>query len=65
MIGTFVVQDTGPAGAFSTPVDLTSLPTTPSHSVMAGETWLFQVWYRDMNPGPTSNLTDVVAVTFR
>ncbi|MCP3916270.1 MAG: hypothetical protein GY711_12005 [bacterium] len=29
-----------------------------------GETWNFQCWYRDNNPGPTSNFTDAVSVTF-
>jgi hypothetical protein len=30
-----------------------------------GETWSFQAWFRDVNPGVTSNFTDGVAVTLR
>ena len=37
----------------------------PPHTVLPGDTWNFQAWFRDMNPGPTSNFTDGVAVTFR
>lgn len=33
----------------------------PAH----GETLVFQLWFRDQNPGPTSNLTDGLAVTFK
>ena len=32
--------------------------------VAAGETWNFQAWYRDANPGPTSNFTPSVSVLF-
>jgi hypothetical protein len=28
-------------------------------------TWNFQRWYRDLNPGSTSNFTDALRVTFR
>ena len=31
---------------------------------MPGETWNFQAWFRDNNPGPTSNFTDGVSVLF-
>ncbi|MFT5291611.1 MAG: hypothetical protein ACI82F_003696, partial [Planctomycetota bacterium] len=31
--------------------------------VMAGQTWNFQCWSRDNNPGPTSNFTDAVSIT--
>ncbi|QDV04740.1 hypothetical protein Poly30_02330 [Planctomycetes bacterium Poly30] len=30
---------------------------------MAGETWLFQYWFRDANPGATSNTSGAVSVT--
>ena len=39
-------------------------PTLSSIPVLAGETWNFQSWFRDQNPGSTSNFTDAVAVTF-
>ena len=54
----------GPNGEFTIQVDLTSIPTSPPHSVVAGETWNFQAWFRDKNPGSTSNFTNGVAVTF-
>ena len=31
---------------------------------MPGQTWNFQAWFRDNNPGPTSNFTDGVSITF-
>lgn len=65
LIGKFSeqVQISGPGGSFSIEVDLTTIPPL-SHTVQPGETWSFQAWYRDMNPGPTSNFTDGVEVTF-
>jgi len=55
----------GAQGAFTLDLDLTSFPTpTGSVPVVAGETWTFQVWYRDRNPAPTSNFTATVAVRF-
>ena len=33
-------------------------------TVGSGETWNFQCWFRDQNPGPTSNLSDAVSLTF-
>ncbi len=33
--------------------------------VTAGQTWSFQCWHRDDDPGPTSNLTEAVTVTFQ
>lgn len=45
-------------------VDLEAIPT-PFGTVAAvpGETWHWQAWHRDHHPGPTSNLTDGLAVT--
>ena len=65
-IGRFRSQamDTGPGGFLSATVDSNALPLTPTQSAMTGETWHFQAWYRDLNPGPTSNFTSAVSVTF-
>ncbi|MBL6721974.1 MAG: hypothetical protein ISQ08_11255 [Planctomycetes bacterium] len=52
-------------GTFQVAVDLTAIPMTPAQAVAPGETWTFQVWHRDHNPGPTSNFTDALAVTFQ
>ncbi|MCP3914318.1 MAG: hypothetical protein GY711_02045 [bacterium] len=58
------LQSTGGAGTFRAPVDLASIPTNPPQPVLAGETWRFQVWFRDDLGGPTSNFTDAVVVPF-
>lgn len=54
-------------GTLSLQVDLTDVPEPPTFSkqVLAGETWNFQCWHRDLNPGPTNNLTPGLSVTFQ
>ena len=67
-IGRYSAQtgSTGAAGELELALDLTATPTPSGPTaVHAGETWRFQCWYRDVNPGPTSNLTDAVAILFR
>lgn len=32
--------------------------------IQAGETWNFQFWFRDANPGVTSNTSDAVSIAF-
>ena len=60
------IQNSGAGGTFSLVLDLTDTPQpTGSVSIMAGETWNFQAWFRDNNPGPTSNFTDGVSITFQ
>ncbi len=66
-IGRFVHQVTpaSPAGATSITVDLTAMPTPIALvPVLPGDTWSFQVWYRDANPSATSNFTDAVTLQF-
>lgn len=48
-------------------LDLTSVPQGPgSVAVQPGETWYWQVWYRDTVGGAaTSNFTNGIAVTFQ
>ena len=59
------IQNSRDAGEFSIKVDLTMLPTPGGpHSVVAGETWNFQAWFRDENPGSTSNFTDGIEIVF-
>jgi CHRD domain len=43
--------------------DLTNLPNPPGGAVMAGDTWGFQLWFRDV--GGTSNFSDGLRVTFQ
>ena len=59
------VMSTGAAGEFSLQLDLTVLPTPGGpYAVQAGETWYWSTWFRDANPGNTSNFTDGVQITF-
>ncbi len=58
------VRIAGADGSAALQLNLNVLPQpTGSVAGVAGETWSFQAWYRDANPGPTSNLTDGVEVT--
>lgn len=60
-------QFSGALGAVAVSIDLTALPTPAAGPVAAnvGETWSFQYWYRDANPGVTSNFSPGVAITLR
>jgi len=60
-----VIFNSGPSGTGSTAVDLNAL-VQPMTFVMVqpGESWTFQAWHRDVNPGITSNFTDAVTITF-
>jgi len=53
-------------GALSLALDLADTPQpNATVSVMAGETWNFQCWYRDtVASGPTSNFTNGLSVDF-
>ena len=56
----------GGGGSFFLGLDLNDTPQPGgSVAIVAGETWNFQAWFRDMNPGPTSNFTDGVSVLFQ
>ena len=59
------LQNSGVPGSFTIQVDLTSIPTYPPSTVVVGENWNFQAWFRDVDPTPTSNFTDGVSVTFK
>lgn len=60
--------DIQPASAFGVATlqpDLANTPTpTGFVAIQPGETWNFQLWHRDFNPGPTSNFTDAVSIDF-
>ena len=49
-------------GQISFSPDFNSLPQ--NQTFLPGSTWNFQLWFRDNNPGPTSNTTTGVAITF-
>tara|TARA_R110002126_G_scaffold67964_6_gene171908 strand:- start:4604 stop:6307 length:1704 start_codon:yes stop_codon:yes gene_type:complete len=44
----------------------TFLPNPPGGSIVPGDQWYFQLWYRDQTPGgaSSSNMSDVICVTF-
>ena len=52
------VQNSGANGRVSFAVDLTQPPGGVTFT--AGATWTFQYWYRDNNPGPTSNFSSAI-----
>jgi hypothetical protein len=59
------IMNTGNAGSFSLQLDLPNTPTPGGNvPVLAGQTWYFQCWFRDNNPGQTSNFTDGICITF-
>jgi hypothetical protein len=69
-IGRFVaagqIQNSGASGSFSLVADLNEMPNPLGPvAVQVGETWHFQAWHRDVNPGVTSNFTDAVSVTWQ
>ncbi len=66
-VGRFATQaqNSGPNGTIQIEVDTLNLPSVPSSvAIQPGESWSFQLWYRDANPGVTSNFTDRLTVTF-
>lgn len=57
------VQEARGSGRIHLQLDLADLPSpTGSVSAMAGETWYFQAWYRDLNPTPTSNFSSSTSI---
>ena len=65
IVGPNQVFSASAAGRASVLVTSGTLPSpSGAMAVAAGDTWNFQAWYRDANPGATSNFSDAVAVTF-
>ena len=56
------VLNSGAAGSVSFSPDLTALPQ--GTVIAPGTQWNFQFWYRDSNPGATSNTSNGLAVDF-
>jgi hypothetical protein len=62
----FAIFDSGAGGVGALVLDLPNTPTpTNPIAVLAGDIWHFQCWYRDLNPGATSNFTEAVQVMFQ
>ncbi|MFT7678190.1 MAG: hypothetical protein ACI8QC_002176 [Planctomycetota bacterium] len=60
------ILNSGAIGEVSLLLDLPNTPIpTGTAAIMAGETWNFQCWYRDLNPTPTSNFSDGLSITFQ
>ena len=56
----------GLSGAISLQLDLNNTPTpTVSVAIVAGETWYFQCWHRDLNPNTASNFSDGLQIAFQ
>ena len=66
LVGRFghALQNSGAGGVAEFDVDIQALPLAPPLAVAPGDTWRFQVWYRDFVTAPTANLSSAVAVTF-
>lgn len=58
------IVNSGSNGRIDLHIDTTDLPLFPAVPALAGQTWRFQAWFRDQNPGSTSNFSDAVAVLF-
>ncbi|MGK0481307.1 MAG: choice-of-anchor B domain-containing protein [Planctomycetota bacterium] len=60
------VGNSGAAGELRLVVDAGAIPQPMGTiSTLPGDTWNFQCWHRDANPGPTSNFTRGYSVLFR
>lgn len=59
------IRMAGANGAFELILDLQDMPAPMGvAAVLSGETWNFQAWFRDQNPGATSNFTNALSVRF-
>jgi len=58
------VFTTSSSGFTEVQVDITDFPPPYNGSVLAGQTWNFQAWYRDGNPQVTTNFTNGTSITF-
>jgi len=56
------VLNSGATGEVSFSPNLANLPN--GTFMLPGDTWNFQMWYRDNNPGSTSNTSDAVSILF-
>ena len=61
----YSLQNSGTMGMVEQQIDLTSIPLNPAVAVQPGDTWYFQGWYRDSNPGPVSNFSDGLSITYQ
>ena len=67
-VGRYLAQfgSTGFFGTLSLTVDTSAIITASGPvAALPGDTYNFQCWFRDVDPGPTSNLTRGFSVTFQ
>ena len=55
-------QNTASTNTLTYVVDFQALPG--GAVFLAGQTWNFQAWFRDVNPTATTNLSSGLAITF-
>ncbi|MCP3917776.1 MAG: hypothetical protein GY711_19705 [bacterium] len=58
------LQTSGSHGTMSATIDTGSMPLSPPTTVLAGETWTFQLWHREPIAG-NSNFTNGIRVAFQ
>jgi len=66
--GRYIAQtgNSGASGVLRVDVDVNAVPQPNGNAVVqSGETWNFQCWYRDANPGVTSNFSPGYSVHFQ
>ncbi len=56
------MQNSGILGEIAFQPDFANLPS--GQQFVEGESWIFQYWFRDANPGLTANTTGALRVTF-
>jgi hypothetical protein len=54
----------GANGTFELELNTQHLPFSPGVPILAGESWTFQFWYRDLNAGQNTNFSSAVEVLF-
>ncbi len=59
-----LVRSATPSGAWTADLDISHPMAQGLPAVLGGETWYFQLWYRDSNPSPTSNFSTGWTVNF-
>lgn len=65
-VGPGQIQNSGMSGSIELTLDLTNVPQpTGAVSILPGQVWNFQAWFRDVSPGgATSNFTNGVRIPF-
>jgi FG-GAP repeat len=58
------IASTDSAGTLHYAIDTKRMPLQPPVPLLPGESWSFQAWFHDLDPGPTSNFTNAVTVVF-